>query len=451
MWRADIAPPADYPKALRAEFVEMRAEANRDARAGDKARYTNLLERWAEQVAWWEQRHDAPKRVPNRNGGATEMAMAPAYVSPPLSAPPPPPPAPVVAPPPPTVERSLVEADADASQAVVITGSRGSLGGEAPAAPAIAIDVLPPDRPYLKVLDAAGTDGFRSAFSAQEALYGTLPAFYLDVADWLWRRGRRDEARETVLSALELASANEVTLGIVADRMERYGELDRAVELRERHAALDASRPQPRRALALALARRAGQGGPGERADLQRAFDLLAAIARDPLDGRWMGVDLIALMEANALIPRLRQLGGTVALDPRLIRLLDSDLRVVIDWTTDATDIDLWVDEPTGERAKYSNPRTALGGHLSNDMTSGYGPEEYFLHRARTGTYAVQAHVYAPDRIDPNGRSVLTARLIRDWGRPNQTEEVVDLELAVDEYGERRIGQLIVRSLSGGH
>ena len=70
-------------------------------------------------------------------------------------------------------------------------------------------------------------------------------------------------------------------------------------------------------------------------------------------------------------VPKLRALGGKPELDPRLIALLDTDVRVVVDWNSDASDLDLWVDEPTGERSIYNNPLTAIGGHLSNDMTQG--------------------------------------------------------------------------------
>jgi uncharacterized protein YfaP (DUF2135 family) len=105
------------------------------------------------------------------------------------------------------------------------------------------------------------------------------------------------------------------------------------------------------------------------------------------------------------VLVKLKALGGSFDLDPRLTKNLHSDVRVVLDWSNDATDIDLWVDEPNGERAIYSNQHTLIGGHLSDDMTSGYGPEEYFLRRAAGGRYIVRANVFAPDRLDPNGMS----------------------------------------------
>ena len=82
-------------------------------------------------------------------------------------------------------------------------------------------------------------------------------------------------------------------------------------------------------------------------------------------------------MEANHIVPRLEQLGVTdIPLDRRLRAQLDVDLRVVLEWYVDATDMDLWVDEPDGERAIYNNPHTAIGGRLSHDMTCrALGPE----------------------------------------------------------------------------
>jgi uncharacterized protein YfaP (DUF2135 family) len=115
---------------------------------------------------------------------------------------------------------------------------------------------------------------------------------------------------------------------------------------------------------------------------------------------------------------------------------------VVIQWNTAATDVDLWLDEPNGERAIYNNPLTAIGGSLSDDMTEGYGPEEYLLRRAGPGEYRVYIDVFASDAINPNGATTVTARLIHDFGRPTEHEECVDVELRPDESGERFVGAI---------
>jgi tetratricopeptide (TPR) repeat protein len=324
----------------------------------------------------------------------------------------------------------------------VVTGSRA--GAEAGlAAPLVQIDAWQPDRPYLELYDGKPTD-FAERFREAEARHGTLPIFYLDTAAWLSKRGQVAEAQEMVLSALELPTADDTTLGMVADRLERYGAWDRAVELRERQAALDPDRPQPRRLLALTLARRAKAQSATARADLTRAIALLYDVAITPQSELWEGIALISLNEANAMLPRLRALGGIVDMDPRLVGLLDVDVRVVIDWTSDGSDMDLWVDEPTRERAIYNNNRTVIGGRLSNDMTRGYGPEEYMVHMAPAGIYTAQANVFAPDRIDPNGATILTAHLFRNFGRANETVDSIDIELKRDEKGARMIGRVVV-------
>ncbi len=434
---ADIAPPANYPAERLAVYLDGRKAMDGARADAQRERLREVTAAWTTQVAWWRQRFDpaAAAKTARRRGGPVPPTVAVTVAAPAPAAPPAPPP-----PPPPPPPAPLPVGAAPERGDIVVTASRVSSRGSAPA---VTIEAWQPDRDYLRAFDAAPAR-FDERFAEAERQAGGVPAFYLDTAEWLRRHDRTADAVQTVLSALDLPSANATTLGIVADRLERYGAIDRAIELRERQATLEPDRPQPRRLLALALAARAALRPANARDDLTRAVALLREVAVGPLDQRWAGIDLIALMEANALVPRLKRLGGTSPLDPALTALLDTDVRVVVDWTTDATDLDLWVDEPGGERAIYSHPRTAIGGHLSNDMTAGYGPEEYFVRRAPMGDYVVRANVYAADRLDPNGLSLLTAHLFRDFGRPTQRVEAVDIELQRDERAEKMIGRIAV-------
>jgi uncharacterized protein YfaP (DUF2135 family) len=116
----------------------------------------------------------------------------------------------------------------------------------------------------------------------------------------------------------------------------------------------------------------------------------------------------------------------------------------VLEWNTDETDMDLWVDEPTGEQAIYSNPETAIGGRLSNDMTQGFGPEEYLLRRAPNGEFVLRVNVYAADALDPNGPSTVRVRLFRDWGRPSEKQEAFTIELKAEEDGAMKVGRFLI-------
>ena len=53
---------------------------------------------------------------------------------------------------------------------------------------------------------------------------------------------------------------------------------------------------------------------------------------------------------------------------------------------------------PSGEKCFYSYNRTWLGGRLSRDITQGYGPEEYLIKKAVSGTYQIKAHYYGDSR-----------------------------------------------------
>jgi hypothetical protein len=444
---ADVAPPASYAGEDLQAYRRARKQADAGAAAAKQGRLEQVVGLWNEQVAWWRRKFDPDARPKQSRDKA--VPPPPSLVSPPMPAPTP---TPMPEPMPADASGEIVVSATrgptagyrqESAVTVVVADSLQSVQGVASPAARIEIDAWQPERPYLKAFDAA-PERFDAIFLEQEQRHGALPAFYLDTAEWLRRHGRVADASEMVLAALDLPVANEVTLGLVAARLERYGAWDRAIELREREAVLDPSRPQPKRLLALALARRAAAVPAHARADLERAIALLSEVALTPWTSAWDGIETIALMEANALIPKLRGLGGDTDLDRRLIALLDTDIRVIAEWNTDATDLDLWVDEPSGERAIYNNPRTAIGGHLSNDMTNGYGPEEYFIRRAPRGTYTIRANVFAGDRIDPNGPSVVTVHVIRNFGRPDQSDEAIDIEVLGDDREGRLIGRVVV-------
>jgi hypothetical protein len=63
------------------------------------------------------------------------------------------------------------------------------------------------------------------------------------------------------------------------------------------------------------------------------------------------------------------------------------------------------------------------------------------MRRAPAGQYEIRANVFAADRLNPNGAQRVTARIIRDFGRASEREEIVDIELMPDEQErQRRVG-----------
>jgi hypothetical protein len=104
-------------------------------------------------------------------------------------------------------------------------------------------------------------------------------------------------------------------------------------------------------------------------------------------------------------------------MDPRQFQ---SDLRVSISWNTDATDVDLWVIEPSGEKCFYQNRNTKLGGQLTEDVTQGFGPERYVATKAAKGEYVIVVHYYG---VNPNllaGETHVNVIVTKHAGTPQE-------------------------------
>lgn len=75
-------------------------------------------------------------------------------------------------------------------------------------------------------------------------------------------------------------------------------------------------------------------------------------------------------------------------------RVPAKDLKVVLSWDTDKTDVDLHVIDPNKQESYYASRETRIGGKLDRDITTGYGPETFTLAKAIPGTYVVRAKYY---------------------------------------------------------
>ena len=116
-------------------------------------------------------------------------------------------------------------------------------------------------------------------------------------------------------------------------------------------------------------------------------------------------------------------------IDPRLLVNLPLDLRVVLTWDADNTDIDLWVTDPNGERAYYGNRLTYQGGRMSLDFTGGYGPEEFSLKHAKPGKYKVEAQYYGNRQQIVAGATTLGLKFATGFATAKQKEQSVTLRL----------------------
>lgn len=70
------------------------------------------------------------------------------------------------------------------------------------------------------------------------------------------------------------------------------------------------------------------------------------------------------------------------------------DLRVILSWNTDDTDLDLHVVTPDGGHCWYGERALKNGGALDVDVTTGYGPEIFTMASPVPGLYGVYVNYY---------------------------------------------------------
>lgn len=100
------------------------------------------------------------------------------------------------------------------------------------------------------------------------------------------------------------------------------------------------------------------------------------------------------------------------------------DLRVVIDWNHNDTDIDLYVTDADQETCFYSHNTTKMGGKMSRDMTQGFGPEEFTLRHAKPGSYSIKINYFGDRYQKLDNPTFLKVSVFKYYGTPNQTEEI---------------------------
>ena len=332
-----------------------------------------------------------------------------------LPPPPPPPPAPAPAAGAPPAEFA----------SVAVMGGRISeaktQGGSADTTTTIAIKGWQADAPYVARLRAAKPEEVYAIYLDERPGWRNSTGFYIDVADVLLERGQKELALRVLSNIAEMDLDNRHVLRVLGYRLMQAKEAALAVPVFEKVRTLADYEPQSWRDLGNAYA---AAGRP------QDAIDALAEVAaRDWNDSRFAEIELVALAELNALAatsPAKLDLGRV---DERLRRNLPLDLRVVLSWDADNSDMDLWVTDPNGEKCYYGHRDTYQGGHITDDFTGGYGPEEFSLRSAKKGRYRVEANYFGDSQQSVAGPTTLQLRFATKFGTAAAKEQTVMLRL----------------------
>ena len=393
-----------------------------------------LLRLWRERVEWWLD-PIPPKRTPHSglfNGLGTSRSSADAEGAV-LEEEAEPEPAMVGAAR--TFENAMYSAPMNAKATGAAPGAAGSGGAT------ITVAAWNPKSPYLDAI--AKADNPYAEYLVQKKEFGSAPAFFMDCACWFFKSG----AEYAVIARRVLSNMAEFDLDDAAVwrsmgwRLREAGEYEAAIRCFAKALMLRGEEGQSRRDLALVLAehgKRLAAGGNGEAVlCMNEAMALLREAAftdfarRSGRRGNDRQVCIVALEELNALIAWCEAKGLDVvvpAIDSAFRRDLPLRVRIVLSWDADETDIDLHVLEPDGEEAYYGHRRTSTGGFVSEDVTTGYGPEEY-LRKDGLGKFKILTNYFASHQTALTGAATATATVYTDWGTAAEKMSILTLRL----------------------
>ena len=424
----DIEPPESLAE-IHARWLDMRpSEGQKQAEKlrKEQAWVSQLTREWNERVSWWND--PIPKNIEREKysiGGIfdnEEMRDS----------------APMMA------ESAMVEEAEDNAVHAAPAKAASDSGSAQNAKPrevgaSIAVKAWDPQTPYITAIKDAYAiyktpESLYKEYLNQRANYAQSPAFFLDCAG-LFFREKQPQLAVRILSNLSELKIDDVgMLRIYAWRLREAGDYDTAIMILRKVAKLRADEAISWRDLALTLTMRGKQKHSA--ADIQEALELFHKTAFTPWerdDAMWTA--LIALEELNELVAwtKREQWNGEAPkipeYDNKFAQNLDTDLRIMMTWDADNTDIDMHVVEPSGEEVYYAHNRSRTGALVSHDVTTGYGPEE-FLHKiAPKGKYSVSTKYFASHQQSLVGPATITVTFYTNWGRPSQKSETMSLRL----------------------
>jgi len=271
-----------------------------------------------------------------------------------------------------------------------------------------------PQTPYMKILKKSQDGELYKDYLKLKDGYEDQPSFYFDVTDEFVNRGQKDKAVVVLSNIVEMKLDSVELLLTAANKLMELGEYQYAVDVFEKILKLRGEDPQSYRNLALAY-QAAGKN--------QKSLEMFYKI----LTGTWErfeDIKQIVFVEMNNLIS-LNPGMNLSDINKKLIFAMPVNVRIVLGWSTDDTDIDIHVRDPYGETAFYENRQTRIGGRVSEDITDGFGPEEFMLKNAVDGDYEIWTNNYGDSRQSISGPTTLYLDIYTFYGTKNQTHKRV--------------------------
>ncbi|MBD3904150.1 DUF2135 domain-containing protein [Chryseobacterium sp. Ch-15] len=243
-------------------------------------------------------------------------------------------------------------------------------------------------------------------------------SYYFDISKLLFKKGDKELSLKVLSTLAELDLENEELYKTIYYLFKQRGHYDKELWITQKILEWRPFDAQSHRDYALALV---DNKKPQEALNIYKS--LLYQEFTDEISMRDNGIEEILIMEINNILKQNKNVDGS-KIDDRLKADLPVDIRVVINWNKDNTDIDLWVTDPKGEDCSYSHKSTAIGGRLSNDFTQGFGPEQFLLKKAVKGKYKIKTNFFGERQNMLSGPTTVMAEVYLYYSDGRQERKI---------------------------
>lgn len=268
-----------------------------------------------------------------------------------------------------------------------------------------------PNAPYMKEIKKSSKKDLYQTYLKLRSQYQRSPSFYLDVSDYFFAQEEYQKGIRILSNLIEMEVKSYKLMRVLAHRFEELKEYEKAIFIYREVLKLRPEEPQSYRDLGLALAANGNE---------QEAIEILYSVVLKNWDLRFPEIESLIMGEINSIIANSKNNLNIDFIDPRLLKALPVDIRIVLTWDSDNCDMDLWLTDPDGDKCFYSNKETSNGMTISRDFTSGYGPEEIMLKKAIKGKYKVQVDYFGTREQTITGATTIQIKLYTNYGKNNQ-------------------------------
>ena len=277
------------------------------------------------------------------------------------------------------------------------------------------------DKEYMKLIEAS-KNPYQTYLDLRKD-YAETPAFYFDVATYFFQKKDKITGLRILSSIADLGLEDAELYKMLAYKLKEIEEYQTELFITKKVLDWRPFDAQSYRDYALAL-----QDNEQYQSALDNLYKVLTNDYSVEIANRDRDITEIIVPEINNLISLHRKELNLSEINKDIIVDIPVEVRVVMNWNKDMTDIDLWVTDPNGEKCYYGHRTTEIGGRNSEDVTQGFGPEQFMLKKAIKGKYKIATNFFGERQMSISGPTTISAEIYLFYSSGKQVKKMITFQ-----------------------